>query len=88
MSLLRKNTYLRGFAVCHTLVTRFLFSMSASASLLPFYDLCLAASLLFSSAPPSSSASQYALVYKGFSLLQDDLLYWQLPAQFTGDKVT
>lgn len=53
---------------------------------------CLAASLsicgLFSYASPSSSASQYALVYKGFSLHQDDLLYWQLPAQFTGDKVT
>ncbi|XP_047424502.1 basement membrane-specific heparan sulfate proteoglycan core protein isoform X3 [Mugil cephalus] len=30
---------------------------------------------------------QYALVYKGFSLHQDDLLYWQLPGQFTGDKV-
>lgn len=42
----------------------------------------------YSSSPPSSSASQYALVYKGFSLHQDDLLYWQLPAQLTGDKVT
>lgn len=40
-----------------------------------------------SSLPPSS-ASQYALVYKGFSLHQDDLLYWQLPAHFTGEKVT
>ncbi|XP_023271432.1 basement membrane-specific heparan sulfate proteoglycan core protein [Seriola lalandi dorsalis] len=35
----------------------------------------------------SKRASQYALVYKGFSLHQDDLLYWQLPALFTGDKV-
>lgn len=61
-----------------------------------FFSACLwfslAASLsncgLFSYASSSSSASQYALVYKGFSLHQDDLLYWQLPAQFTGDKVT
>lgn len=59
---------------------------------LPASDLsrCLSLSIcgLFSYASPSSSASQYALVYKGFSLHQDDLLYWQLPAQFTGDKVT
>ncbi|XP_068162728.1 basement membrane-specific heparan sulfate proteoglycan core protein isoform X3 [Antennarius striatus] len=32
------------------------------------------------------TSSRYALV-KGFSLHQEDLLYWQLPAQFTGDKV-
>nr|XP_057906676.1 basement membrane-specific heparan sulfate proteoglycan core protein isoform X5 [Doryrhamphus excisus] len=36
---------------------------------------------------PSGAKSEYSLVYKGFSLHQDDLLYWQLPAQFTGDKV-
>ncbi|XP_045912428.1 uncharacterized protein LOC123975201 [Micropterus dolomieu] len=36
----------------------------------------------------ASGDSKYALVYKGFSLHQDDLLYWQLPAQFKGDKVT
>ncbi|KAF1390064.1 hypothetical protein PFLUV_G00054230 [Perca fluviatilis] len=39
------------------------------------------------SARASGDSSKYALVYKGFSLHQDDLLYWQLPAQFTGDKV-
>nr|XP_033484843.1 basement membrane-specific heparan sulfate proteoglycan core protein isoform X12 [Epinephelus lanceolatus] len=39
------------------------------------------------SARSSGDGSKYALVYKGFSLHQDDLLYWQLPAQFTGDKV-
>ncbi|KAA8591296.1 hypothetical protein FQN60_002239 [Etheostoma spectabile] len=39
------------------------------------------------SARASGDGSKYALVYKGFSLHQDDLLYWQLPAQFTGDKV-
>ncbi|KAM9751596.1 basement membrane-specific heparan sulfate proteoglycan core protein isoform 3-T3 [Menidia menidia] len=32
-------------------------------------------------------SSKYALVYKGFSSQQDDVLYWQLPEQFTGDKV-
>ncbi|XP_028309184.1 basement membrane-specific heparan sulfate proteoglycan core protein isoform X2 [Gouania willdenowi] len=31
--------------------------------------------------------NKYVLVYKGFSLQQDALLFWQLPAQFTGDKV-
>ncbi|KAL1020675.1 hypothetical protein UPYG_G00003200 [Umbra pygmaea] len=31
---------------------------------------------------------QYALVYKGFSLHQDPVLYWQLPEQFKGDKVS
>jgi hypothetical protein len=36
----------------------------------------------------SGASSKYALVYKGFSLHPDDLLYWRLPAQFTGDKVT
>ncbi|CAG03826.1 unnamed protein product, partial [Tetraodon nigroviridis] len=35
----------------------------------------------------SRQARQFALVYKGFSLHHDGLLYWQLPAQFTGDKV-
>ncbi|XP_026189282.1 basement membrane-specific heparan sulfate proteoglycan core protein isoform X3 [Mastacembelus armatus] len=39
------------------------------------------------SARASGVSSKYALVYKGFSLHQDDLLYWQLPAQFTGNKV-
>ncbi|KPP76122.1 basement membrane-specific heparan sulfate proteoglycan core protein-like, partial [Scleropages formosus] len=32
-------------------------------------------------------ASKYALVYKGFSLHPEDVLFWQLPAQFKGDKV-
>lgn len=36
----------------------------------------------------SCVSSQFALVYKGFSLHQDHLLSWQLPAQFTGDQVT
>lgn len=31
--------------------------------------------------------SQYALVYKGLSLLPDGLFYWQLPQHFKGDKV-
>ncbi|XP_072305364.1 basement membrane-specific heparan sulfate proteoglycan core protein isoform X2 [Eucyclogobius newberryi] len=35
----------------------------------------------------SSTGDQYALAYKGFSSNQDDPLFWQLPAQFTGDKV-
>ncbi|XP_077403626.1 basement membrane-specific heparan sulfate proteoglycan core protein isoform X2 [Vanacampus margaritifer] len=35
----------------------------------------------------SGVGGKYSLVYKGFSLHQDDLLYWQLPTQFTGDKV-
>ncbi|XP_061908758.1 basement membrane-specific heparan sulfate proteoglycan core protein [Entelurus aequoreus] len=35
----------------------------------------------------SGASSKYSLVYKGFSLHQDHLLYWQLPAHFTGDKV-
>ncbi|KAM7405194.1 hypothetical protein PAMP_012475 [Pampus punctatissimus] len=39
------------------------------------------------SASASGDSNKYALVYKRFSLHQDDLLYWQLPAQFTGDKV-
>lgn len=63
----------------------------ACTSSLPACDLVplpLSVCGLFSYASPSSSSSQYALVYKGFSLLQDDLLYWQLPSQFTGDKVT
>lgn len=62
--------------------------LPACTASLPAYDLVslpLSPSVAYS---PSSSASQYALVYKGFSLHQDDLLYWQLPAQFTGDKVT
>ncbi|XP_077465112.1 basement membrane-specific heparan sulfate proteoglycan core protein [Stigmatopora argus] len=39
------------------------------------------------SAHSSGVGTKYSLVYKGFSFHQDDLLYWQLPAQFTGDKV-
>ncbi|KAL6119478.1 hspg2 [Pungitius sinensis] len=35
----------------------------------------------------SGDSSKYNLVDKGFSFHQDDLLYWQLPAQFTGEKV-
>ncbi|KAM8864764.1 basement membrane-specific heparan sulfate proteoglycan core protein isoform 13-T13 [Spinachia spinachia] len=35
----------------------------------------------------SGDSSKYNLVDKGFSLHQEDLLYWQLPAQFTGEKV-
>ncbi|XP_049611156.2 basement membrane-specific heparan sulfate proteoglycan core protein isoform X2 [Syngnathus scovelli] len=39
-------------------------------------------------APRASGAgSKYSLVYKGFSLHQDNVLYWQLPTRFTGDKV-
>ncbi|KAA0707146.1 Basement membrane-specific heparan sulfate proteoglycan core protein [Triplophysa tibetana] len=30
---------------------------------------------------------EYVLVYNGFSLHQDDVLFWQLPEQFKGDKV-
>ncbi|KAM6977222.1 basement membrane-specific heparan sulfate proteoglycan core protein [Aplochiton taeniatus] len=37
--------------------------------------------------PRPGNSSKYALVYKGFSLHPDDLLYWQLPDQFKGDKV-
>ncbi|XP_035236655.1 basement membrane-specific heparan sulfate proteoglycan core protein-like isoform X3 [Anguilla anguilla] len=33
------------------------------------------------------SAGKYALVYKGFSLHPEDVLFWQLPPQFRGDKV-
>lgn len=85
-------------AVCHAFVPRFLSGFTRRRAWLlraafpPAYDfVSLPLSPicgLFSSASRSSSASQYALVYKGFSLLQDDLLYWQLPARFTGDKVT
>ncbi|XP_026010202.1 basement membrane-specific heparan sulfate proteoglycan core protein isoform X4 [Astatotilapia calliptera] len=35
----------------------------------------------------TGGTSKYFLVYKGFNLHQDGLLYWQLPGQFTGDKV-
>ncbi|XP_075331347.1 basement membrane-specific heparan sulfate proteoglycan core protein isoform X3 [Odontesthes bonariensis] len=35
----------------------------------------------------SGGSSQYALVYRGFNSQQDDVLYWQLPEQFRGDKV-
>uniref|UniRef100_A0AAV2LZ82 Basement membrane-specific heparan sulfate proteoglycan core protein n=1 Tax=Knipowitschia caucasica TaxID=637954 RepID=A0AAV2LZ82_KNICA len=35
----------------------------------------------------SSSGDQYSLVYKGFSSNQNEPLFWQLPEQFTGDKV-
>ncbi|XP_017274656.1 basement membrane-specific heparan sulfate proteoglycan core protein isoform X4 [Kryptolebias marmoratus] len=38
-------------------------------------------------ASASGGSSKYALVYKGFSSQRDDVLYWQLPEQFTGDKV-
>ncbi|XP_077945716.1 basement membrane-specific heparan sulfate proteoglycan core protein isoform X7 [Gasterosteus aculeatus] len=37
--------------------------------------------------PLHSLHLQHNLVDKGFSLHQDDPLYWQLPAQFTGEKV-
>ncbi|CAB1330005.1 unnamed protein product [Coregonus sp. 'balchen'] len=37
---------------------------------------------------PAGVSSLYALVYKGFSLHPDDTLYWQLPDQFKGDKVS
>lgn len=64
----------------------------ARSTSLAAYYLRLADSLsicaLFCSALPSSSASQHNLVDKGFSLHQDDPLYWQAPAQFTGEKVT
>ncbi|XP_015241296.1 PREDICTED: basement membrane-specific heparan sulfate proteoglycan core protein isoform X8 [Cyprinodon variegatus] len=35
----------------------------------------------------AASGGKYALVYKGFSSQPDDVLYWQLPEQFRGDKV-
>ncbi|XP_029013106.1 basement membrane-specific heparan sulfate proteoglycan core protein isoform X4 [Betta splendens] len=37
--------------------------------------------------PGHAPHPQYALVYKGFSLHHDDLLYWQLPVQFKRNKV-
>ncbi|XP_076839971.1 basement membrane-specific heparan sulfate proteoglycan core protein isoform X4 [Brachyhypopomus gauderio] len=37
-------------------------------------------------AQPNSS-SKYALVYKGFSLHPEEVLFWQLPDSFRGDKV-
>ncbi|XP_036844476.1 basement membrane-specific heparan sulfate proteoglycan core protein isoform X1 [Oncorhynchus mykiss] len=37
---------------------------------------------------PAGVSSLYALVYKRFSLHPDDTLYWQLPDQFKGDKVS
>ncbi|KAJ8412021.1 hypothetical protein AAFF_G00142880 [Aldrovandia affinis] len=33
------------------------------------------------------SSPQYALVYKGFSLHPEEVLFWQLPSSFSGDKV-
>ncbi|XP_061114862.1 basement membrane-specific heparan sulfate proteoglycan core protein-like isoform X3 [Conger conger] len=33
------------------------------------------------------SGGKYALVYKGFSLHPEDVLFWQLPPKFRGDKV-
>ncbi|XP_035997428.1 basement membrane-specific heparan sulfate proteoglycan core protein isoform X6 [Fundulus heteroclitus] len=42
---------------------------------------------LSKTAGASGGSSKYALVYKGFSLHQDDVLYWTLPGQFTGEKV-
>ena len=51
-------------------------------------SLSVSLSLAYFHTSPSPFASQYALVYKGFSLQQDDdVLFWQLPGQFTGDKV-
>ncbi|XP_042569689.1 basement membrane-specific heparan sulfate proteoglycan core protein-like isoform X7 [Cyprinus carpio] len=32
-------------------------------------------------------SNKYVLVYNGFSLLPDDVLFWQLPEQFKGDQI-
>ncbi|XP_069467045.1 basement membrane-specific heparan sulfate proteoglycan core protein isoform X3 [Ambystoma mexicanum] len=37
--------------------------------------------------PRVSSSRKYSLVYKGFSLLPENVFYWQLPKPFLGDKV-
>ncbi|KAK1803404.1 hypothetical protein P4O66_020832 [Electrophorus voltai] len=42
---------------------------------------------LSSAARPDSSNKVYALVYKGFSLHPEEVLFWQLPDSFGGDKV-
>ncbi|XP_047235897.1 basement membrane-specific heparan sulfate proteoglycan core protein isoform X4 [Girardinichthys multiradiatus] len=42
---------------------------------------------LSKTADTSGGSSKYVLVYKGFSSQQDDVLYWMLPGQFTGEKV-
>lgn len=88
MKLLRENIYFKVFSY-----------MLCLSPILPrhtFWNSCLLACdfiLLLNSRSlpvaysPSSFASQYFLVYKGFNLHQDGLLYWQLPGQFTGDKV-
>ncbi|MGH0121396.1 UNVERIFIED_CONTAM: hypothetical protein FKN15_077798 [Acipenser sinensis] len=43
------------------------------------------------SAPPGFASrlteTEYALVYKGLSLLPDGLFYWQFPQHFKGDKI-
>ncbi|XP_063292891.1 basement membrane-specific heparan sulfate proteoglycan core protein isoform X6 [Pelobates fuscus] len=43
--------------------------------------------LVFSQNPRLRGAEKYSLVYKGFSLIPEGALYWQLPKAFTGDKV-
>ncbi|XP_060793463.1 basement membrane-specific heparan sulfate proteoglycan core protein isoform X5 [Neoarius graeffei] len=40
-----------------------------------------------SSAALPGSSSKYSLVYNGFSLHSDDVLFWKLPEKFRGDKV-
>uniref|UniRef100_A0A9J7ZF67 Heparan sulfate proteoglycan 2 n=1 Tax=Cyprinus carpio carpio TaxID=630221 RepID=A0A9J7ZF67_CYPCA len=37
--------------------------------------------------PRPGPSNKYVLVYNGFSLHPDDVLFWQLPEQFKGDKV-
>ncbi|XP_048033334.1 basement membrane-specific heparan sulfate proteoglycan core protein isoform X21 [Megalobrama amblycephala] len=37
--------------------------------------------------PRPGPSKKYVLVYSGFSLHPDDVLFWQLPEQFKGDKV-
>jgi len=65
--------------------------LPACTAFLSTYDsasLSLALPVAFSLMPLFPPfTSQYALVYRGFSSQQDDVLYWQLPEQFTGDKV-
>lgn len=46
-------------------------------------------SLSLSHAPsPPPLPQQYSLVYKGFSLHPEEILFWQLPPLYKGDKVT
>ncbi|XP_053096915.1 basement membrane-specific heparan sulfate proteoglycan core protein isoform X6 [Pangasianodon hypophthalmus] len=40
-----------------------------------------------SNAAPPGSSNKYSLVYKGFSLHSEDVLFWKLPEKFQGDKV-